>query len=265
MKREHKHVSIDYYAYISGLRHWNADFKVAFAAAAVLLVVALDSSAVSVATLLFMLILTVGKGKIALHDYLHLLTVPMFFIIFSGIAIMIQFGTPRGSIFCIPLFATHLYVTEKSLMLAVTTGMKAFGAVSALYMMSLSTPMGEILSVFRRIHLPDIIVELMHLIYRYIFILSEINQKQKDAARSRLGYRNYRTSLHTFGSELANLFVMSMKKSGSYYDAMESRGYTGRCLFWEEKKRFTRGQAFCAGIYAVTVAAAFLMQKVLFH
>ncbi len=256
---KHHHVSIDYYAYISGIRDWNSDYKVAFSIAAVILVVGCDNLWASIMTLLFMLFLSVGKGKIHFHDYLRLLTVPLFFIIFSGIAIMINFGTPEESLWSVPLFSTGLYVTEGNLRLAVRTAVKALGAVSALYMLSLSTPVGEILSVLRRIHIPDIILELMHLIYRYIFILSEINQKQKDAARSRLGYGDYRTSMRTFGSELANLFILSMKKSGSYYDAMEARGYEGNGLFWDERKPFTWDQAAWGIAYAVmlTLVVAF--------
>ncbi len=246
----HHHASIDYYAYISEIRNWNANYKVAFSVAAVMCVVLCDNLYVSVMTLLFMLVLSVAKGKIRLHDYLSLLTIPLFFIVFSGIAIMINFGTSEEAVWSFPFAATGIYVTEKNLWLAVRTAVKAFGAVSALYMLSLSTPVGEILSVLRRLHIPDLILELMHLIYRYIFILSEIYQKQKEAARSRLGYADYCTSLRTFGSELANLFLMSMKKSADYYDAMEARGYEGDGLFWDERKPFTWQQAAWGIAYA---------------
>ena len=53
MKR-HTHVSIDYYAYASGLKEWNAGYKALLAMAALLLVVASDSIPLSVMTALFM-------------------------------------------------------------------------------------------------------------------------------------------------------------------------------------------------------------------
>lgn len=249
MKKGHHHVSIDYYAYISGMNHWNTTFKVLFSVVALVAVIAADSIGVSIVTVGFMLLLSVGKGKIRFRDYVHLLEVPAVFILLSGIAILIQFGSGAQAIWSVPLYATNMYISPKSLELALRTALKAFAAISALYMMTLSTPMGEILAVFRKIRVPEIILELMHLIYRYIFILSEINQKQKDAAASRLGYLGYKTSLRTFGSELANLFILSMKKSESYYDAMEARGYEGKCLFWEEEKKFSPEQLFWALFY----------------
>lgn len=242
MRRGHHDVSVDYYAYISGIRNWNTSYKVLLSVLVLITVIAVDGLALSLATICFMLLLSVGRGKIRLHDYVQLMSIPAAFILLGAVAILIQFGSGADSLWSVPVFSTKLYISENSLSLALHTTLKAFAAVSALYMMTLSTPMGEILSVFRKIHVPDIILELMHLIYRYIFILSEINHRQKDAATSRLGYCNYRTSLRTFGKELANLFLLSMKKSESYYDAMEARGYEGKCLFWEEEKRLSAEQ-----------------------
>ena len=47
---------------------------------------------------------------------------------------------------------------------------KALGAVSALYMMTLTTPLSEIIAVLRKAHIPKLIIELMNMIYRYILL-----------------------------------------------------------------------------------------------
>lgn len=242
MGREHKHVSIDRYAYQSGMRDYNASYKVLFSVGALIVVIAADNILVSLATVCYMLFLTVILGKVHLHDYVRLMLVPAAFILLSGIAIALQIGEAEDALWSLPVFGGSISISRSGLVLAAGTGIKAFGAVSALYLMTLSTPMGEILNVLRKIHVPDMLIELMHLIYRYIFTLLEQNRRQKDAAAARFGYAGFRTSLHTFGMELANLFVLSMKKSGVYYDAMEARGYDGGCLFWEERKPFTLRQ-----------------------
>ena len=74
------------------------------------------------------------------------------------------------------------------------------------------------------------------MIYRYIFILLEVSTKMKNAADSRLGNCDFKTSCSTFGSIGANLLVISMRKANAYYDAMESRCYDGDFLFYEEEK-----------------------------
>lgn len=261
MKKTHSHVSIDYYAYISGLSNWNTVYKVIFSLGALITVIAADSIPVSAVTIVFMLFLNVGIGRIQVRDYLGLLWLPAAFILLGGMAIMIQFGSGAGSFFSIRFLGTKLYVTEDSLKLALHTALKAFAAISAFYMVTLSTPMGEIISVFRRVHVPGLILELMHLIYRYIFILSDTNRAQKEAAKSRNGYCDLKTSFRTFSGEIANLFVMSMKKADMYYDAMEARGYEGDCRFWEEKKALTGGQLVYGLLYVTLLVLVFFIER----
>ncbi len=245
----HRHVSIDSYAYISGLKEWNTPYKVSFALLAILAVITADSPAVSIMTMAFMGGLSIGAGRIKPGDYFRLMLVPAAFIITGGIAVLIQVGTGAESLLRVPFFSTNLYITKESLGQSLGLFGKAFGAVSALYMLALSTPMGEIISTLGKVKVPSVILELMHLIYRYIFILLETNAGQKEAAQSRLGYCDMKTSFRTFGGELANLLILSMKKSGEYYDALESRGYEGNCLFWEEKKKLTKKQVFWGAAY----------------
>lgn len=258
MHRGHE-ISADTYSYLSALREWNTTYKVAFSVGALVTVVAADSVGVSAVTLLFMLFLSVGVGKIPVGDYFRLMKIPLAFILLGGAAITAQFGSGADSLFRTRFFLTNLYVTQSSLTLGIHVTLKAFSAVSALYLMTLSTPMGEIISVFRKIRVPVLILELMHLIYRYIFILSETNQRQKDAAGSRLGYCDLKTSLRTFSGELANLLILSMKKAETYYDAMEARGYEGNALFWEEKRPLTAGQLRYAGLYLALLLGTFCL------
>lgn len=62
--------------------------------------------------------------------------------------------------------------------------LKALGAVSALYMMTLTTPLSEIIAVLRKAHVPKLIIELMNMIYRYIFIMIDTHSRMKNSAES---------------------------------------------------------------------------------
>ncbi len=257
MKR-HTHVSIDYYAYVSGLKEWNVSYKALLAMAALLLVVAADSIPLSVMTALFMGSVSCILGRVRAGDYFRLLLIPAAFILTGGLAILIQFGTGAASLFCMPVLSTNLYVTKESLGQSLHVSLKAFGAVSCMYLLTLSTPMGEIIGVFRRLHVPNLVLELMHFIYRYIFVLLDINHRQKDAVRSRLGYQDGRMAFRVFGAEMANLLILSMSRAQEYYDALESRGYDGSCLFWEEQRKLTAGPVL-VGIFYAALSAVLLL------
>ena len=246
-----KRRSIDEYAYSSRLKKWNASYKVVFTMTALITTVTLNSIPISVMTMIFMGGLSCILGKIKISDYFRLLLIPVGFILLSGAAILVQFGSGTGSFVSIPIFSTHLYITKDSIETSLLLGIKALGAVSCLYMLVLSTPMGEILNVLRKIRVPNIVLELMHFIYRYIFILYEINHAQKDAVKARLGYCDRKTAISTFGKEMPNLLLLSMRRADLYYDALESRGYEGNCLFFEEKRKLTSFQLMWGVIYVV--------------
>ena len=244
-------LQVDSYAYRSRINQWNQSFKLIFGVTTLVAVIALNQPVVSIATLCYMTFLTVGVGKISFFEYARLLLLPITFILMSSIAIAFEIGTGEPSLWEIRINHFSLSITKEGIIAAATISLKALAAISALFMITLSTPMSEVISVLRKAKVPVLLLELMHLIYRYLFILLDINQKQREATRSRLGYIDRKTAFRTFGCELANLFVLSMKKANLSYDAMEARGDEGECLFWEEKHVITRSQLIYALIYTI--------------
>lgn len=239
----HTRHSIDYYTYISGMKNWNSSFKVVFALLSLIAVLVCDNIYVSVFSAVYMCFLICGAGKIPVMEYFRMVKIPLAFIFMSTVAILIQIsGDDSNAIDIDGLFrlsiligGIYFYASADSVILAVSVGLKAIGAVSCMYMLTLSTPVGSIISVLKKAHVPSLILELMHLIYRYIFIMLDVYNKQRDAAQSRLGYVDFKTSLRTFSATLSNLLVMSLKRADDCYDAMESRGYDGELMFLEDK------------------------------
>ena len=103
-------------------------------------------------------------------------------------------------------------------------------------MMTLTTPLTELVSVLRKAHVPKLLVELMNMIYRYIFIMLETYTRLRNSAESRLGYCDFKTSCYSFGQIASNLFVVTLKKGNAYYNALEARCYDGELNFLEDVK-----------------------------
>ncbi len=253
--------SIDYYAYISAIRDWNPMFKVFFALAVLILVIALDSLYVSLFVLITMGFLTVVRGRIPLHQYISTLTIPIVFVLVGSLTIALSFARQPLGQYNLHLGFFYIYTSDADLLRMINLMAKAMAAVSALFMMTLSTPSGEIISVMRKIHMPKLFVELMNMIYRYIFVIMETNRKMHDSAESRLGYVDYRTSVKSFSGTASNLLVVSLKKANAYYDALVSRGYDGELRFLEKEKKLDREQIVLGSVYILCVAALFAMQK----
>lgn len=220
-------IAIDKICYNSKLRYINAGEKFAFAVSTMLLCIISRSILVAGIVLIVTGILTVFAGGIPLFMYLRYLTVPLLFLVFSTAAIVINISSAPQDLFAVPAGTYYITGSCSSLMYALRLICTALSSVSCLYFLSFNTPMTDILNVLRKIHCPRLVIELMLLIYRYIFILLATASAISVAQNSRLANRNYKTRLRSFGTLVSVVFIRSIKRSGTLYDAMESRCYDG--------------------------------------
>src|SRR5665648_222504 len=238
----HKHgegFSIDAYAYASKIRDWNPAFKVSLSWLTLILCIVLNTPYVSIVVIIAM----------------AYLTIPISFIFLSTFTIGIDFSTLPIGQYNLYLGFCYVFTSQAKLKIMFFLILKVFGAISAMEMMTLSTPSFEIISVLQRAHVPKLIAELMNLIYRYIFILMDVNNKMRNSADSRLGYCDIKTSWYTFGKIASNILIVSFKKADDYYNAMEARCYDGDLIFLEEVKKVK--------IIQITKAAVFIIFLIL--
>lgn len=225
---------MELYAHASLLRGKNACLKVIFGLTVLILCMALESTAVFLWVTVSMMALAVFGGRMKLSAYLGLLGIPLFFILFGGCALWFATGD----------IGQTCHVT-----------LRAISAVNTFYFLTLSTTVGELMSVLQRFHVPPVLTGLMYLIYRFIFVLTDVWQSMYLAAQSRLGYVDYRTSLRTFGGMGSNLLVCSLKRADDCYNAMAARGYEGTIHFQEPKRRCSPGDVWAAVCYILVTVA----------
>lgn len=246
--------TMDFYAFQSGLRDWSNTYKVVSALLILVLCMVLDDIWVSGTVIITLGMVNIHGNKVPWKQYLALLRIPIAFLVLGGIAIGIGISARPLGDYRISLGSIYIYTTTAGWKEAAELFLKAMGAVSAMYAMTLSTSAGGLIGVLKQAHIPEIMIELMYLIYRFIFILSDTHGKLKMAAASRLGYGNVPAACRSFGKTAGNLLVLSMKKADIYYDAMVSRGYDGELRFLEEERKATKEQI--AGMFAYLLGLA---------
>lgn len=237
-QKNHGAYSIDFYACQSNLKNWNASFKIILSFGTLLICLLANKNSVSCVVFVSMLYFTVQKIGLKLIEYLKLLFIPLTFLLMGTVAIAIEFSSHViPDEINIPVFGFYLYVSRKNLYFAFHILLKSLGAVSAMYTMALSTPVSEMITVLGKLPVPKLMIELMNMIYRFIFLLIETHHHMKYSVQSRLGYCDFKTACFSFGQIAANLLLVSLKKANTYYDAMLSRCYQGELCFLEEKKQ----------------------------
>lgn len=239
-------MSIDAHAQRSRLGGISPGVKLVLTVVPVIICISFRSIALPVLLFACMTCVTVFMGKTPFLYYIRLLKVPALFILAGAIAILIQVGGVPQGVMQLRLGGFFLCVTDTSREQAFFVILKALGSISCLYMLSLSTPMGVIIGALRRTRVPAVMIELMYLIYRYIFVLLETQTNMQNAAASRLGYNGVRTSVSTALNTSMNLLFLSFRRSSDCFAAMESRCYDGEIRFLEKKPGTRPGEILSA-------------------
>ncbi|KGF48116.1 hypothetical protein HMPREF0872_00510 [Veillonella montpellierensis DNF00314] len=253
--------SIDMYAYHSNINGWNPGLKLLLATCMICSCIVLDNLYVSMSIILISMFITVVIGKMNFREYLIILSVPITFLIVGSLVIAFNIDSVERGLFGMWTPLGYIFASHESLNTVLHLWGKAFGGMSAMFMLSLSTPSNEIFSVLRKLYVPTLVIELMNMVYRFVFIMIETFLHMHESAESRLGFVNYRTSLKTFGCIASNLFIVSMKKGDRYYDAMEARCYDGNLVFLETEKDITVIQSVMVLVSMIIILGIWIMTK----
>lgn len=263
-KENHHHgqfLDIDLISQNSTLKEANGKLKCMVAISVLLMVIAGNNMLFSAITIGIMAFITVGIGGVPMDAYIKLMKLPFIFIFLSAVAIAFSISRTKVGIVHCYLLGYYLCITKNGLTEAFRVSLNALGAISSLYMLSLTTPMYEIIEVLKTIRLPQVMIELMFLIYRFIFIMLKMQAQMHISAESRLGYSGVRSSFFSFTHIGANLLAISFKKAGDYYDAMVSRGYDGNLIFLTEERGITVLESVYATIFLVCMIIAMVTIK----
>lgn len=220
--------AIDKCTYLSNLRLMDPVQKM------ILFLTTLGLCLVSKSILLYLLVvvligyLVVGVGGTPWGIYIKCFFIPFTFLLLSLITIVLEVGN-EGSIFLykIPLLSMYIGMTKEGIGQGLNLFFKVMASVTCLYGLSLSTPITDLLKGLKVLKCPDFLIELMALIYRFIFVLVEGVTIMRYAQESRLGYQHFKTGVRSFGVLLSSSLLQALKMSEQLYIALEARGYTG--------------------------------------
>lgn len=231
---------IDYYAYNNKLSTVHPGEKFIFFALTVAICLAMTSPATSAAVLMVTAAAVIVLAGVPWQLYLKLMLIPASFLVAGVITVAITFTrTNHDFIWAVQVGAYHAGLTAGGLETAGELLLRSLGAVSCLYFLALTTPITDTVSILRGLRVPTLVIELMVLIYRFIFTMLETAGRIYTAQSSRLGYRNLRTSYVSLSTLVLSLFVKSYRQSQAVYDALLARCYDGRLNFVEAKRHWS--------------------------
>jgi cobalt/nickel transport system permease protein len=241
---------IDAYAYANRLRWTHPAEKIAFALLTIGVVLVGSSPVVSVVAFLMGVLAATRLAGIGLAAYWYFVRLPLGFILVSVLTMAITTvpGDGAGALVSLPVGPWRLGVLPESLAQVARVFSVSLASVGATMFLALTTPMVDICDQLRRWRVPALFVELMTLVYRFIFVLIETAQAMHVAQEARLGYSTAGRSLKSVGMLVSNLYLRSNARASALFTALTARGYTGDLTVLREEPVWSRRNLLLIGM-----------------
>lgn len=208
---------IDKISYSSPIKDINPGIKFILSMMTLVFIIYSQSKIVYILNFLLFNLLLLYAVKIKIPDLLRLNFIPALFIFMTAVSLIFIKGD-------LPKFL-----------------MRTFSSISVAYFLICSTTVSDLDYIFYKLKFPKIFREMFLLIYRYIFLLSEIGEDLLNSQNTRLGYSSYRNSMKSFPMLVVAIFRKTYYYSLNSIKAVESR-LGKEFLFRQRKYRKVRIQ-----------------------
>jgi cobalt/nickel transport system permease protein len=220
---------IDQYAYANRIRTIDPLQKASLAGSVILLCLVSNRPIVGALALGWMWGLTVFWAGLPARVFGRVLLAEGLFLGLSviGVLVSISLTPPPVESWRWQLGAVWISTSRPAFDATLQLVARTLGATAALNFLTLTTPLVDLVDLLRRLRCPGLLIDLMTLIYRFIFVLLESLNDMYTAQNSRLGYVNFRRGMMSAGLLGSQLFIEAYHRSQRLQVALESRGYAG--------------------------------------
>lgn len=248
------HDLLDDWAQSNALRDKNARLKLLLGLGAILISVSSVTPLAPLFVAVTISLITVMLAKIPFRFYSRLLLLPLSFAMLSAGVVAFMHGSGQ-TLFSLDAFGLQLSIREDGANLALLLIARTFGGMTSLFFIALTTPMIEIFAVLKSLRIPESVLELSMMIYRYIFVFLDQAAMIHNAQVMRLGDVGTRNSLNSFAMLSSVLFLRSWEQGERLIVAMDARCYNGMLDLMDQCPGLKPMEFFAVAAYLLLVTA----------
>ncbi|GGG16059.1 cobalt ECF transporter T component CbiQ [Paenibacillus abyssi] len=222
---------IDTVSHTNKLRFISPMWKSGFAAALIVMAY-LSHPVVQLLIVGWMFIWTALYAGISVKLYSMLIGSSCLFYTASLPAILIEFQAAdslagAGGIVTLFSFAHWTaYVSDSGIHKAGILLIRIIACLSCFTFLMLSTPMSGLFQVMKKMRMPSIVLELMLIMYRFLFLLGETALQMYTAQRARGGHIGFRSKMNDMAILIVRLFGRTMHRYKALSHGLVARGFT---------------------------------------
>jgi cobalt/nickel transport system permease protein len=227
------HHHLDAYAYTNRLRPLPPQQKLIFALV-VLAIALIAHPATQGVIFIWLSVWTVGYARTPFRVYRSVLVVMLLFLLTSVPALVLEIVpveqralTQMNSFGGLVVGNWYGFISQSGLVQAIEVGVRSIACTSCLLFILFTIPFAELLSVLRQCRIPTVLIDLLLLMYRFIFLFLDVLTQLQLAQRARGGYRTRQRWMHSTGLLVSQLMVRSLQHYHRFSLALASRGFNG--------------------------------------
>lgn len=167
--------------------------------------------------------LMLGPAQIRPRLLAWVAAAPVGFLLIGTIPVAVQWGAaPTGW----SVGIGHLHLTTAGLRVAGELWGHGLSGTLAILLLATTTPMVDVLTWTRRLHIPDALLDIASLIYRLVFLLLSTTLAIREAQRARLGETaSLRRRWSTVAATLGSILIGTWQRATRMQAGLEGRGY----------------------------------------
>lgn len=174
-----------------------------------------------------MALLTTIVAGIPLNKYIKILLIPIVFLLISTMTILISISEKDVYILSFKIFNNYIGITRESITQSANIITRVFASLSATFFLALTTPLNKLIVVFKKIHIPNVIIELLVLVYRSIFIFLEESREIYMAQDIRFGYSSFKNRFKSTVLLIKSLCIRILLKYDDMVVSLDCKLYDG--------------------------------------
>lgn len=204
----------------------NIDYRIKMMVGILMLTISLITNNIylQLGIIVFIMILLIPIAGISPKIILRIYKIPLGFIFMSIIVMIIGItNDSANNYYSLKLGNYFIGISKSGFEVAIKTLFRTLSAISSTFFISLTTPLHQQIKGYKLIRIPDVIIQQMVLIYRFISVFFKEMNEMEDAITLRTGYKNRRIWLKSSAILASSLFIRIMSSFDDWKNAMELR------------------------------------------
>ena len=222
-------LEIDNCAYLNNIKDVNPLIKLGITFIGVIASMLTQNANIHILIMLFMTSLILFIARVDMKLYIKCLKIPIIFLIIGiGLNLINISFENKDYIFNVNILGLYIGTTEFAVKSSVNILLRAMSCIISIYFLILTTPFNQLIIVLKKLYIPHTLIELMILIYRFIFIFIEEAEEIYKSQQLKFGYTNLRTSYNSMSLLIKTLFFRMMRRYEDMSISLDIKLYDGK-------------------------------------